>query len=473
MALSIRRVNRPMVGVIALVAFAAFMIVLFEKQPILTALRSGSTITAEFSRDYKLEPDVSQVKIAGTPVGVVSGVHPNPDGTASVSLKIDDGVREKLGSAPSAEIRPTTILGGKYYVSLIAGGTRGTFTADTIPRDRTRTPVEADTLLQALPTPARQGLQNTAAQLDNTLQAGATGPLRNLLADAPGTLVPAQAVAQALQGSPGGQDLTTLVRDLDATANVLTRKDGQLADVLGSLHTTTSVLARESRPLADTIDALPTTLRTTRTGVDDLGATLDRLQTTAGALRPTVAELQPLLSELNPVLAEARPLVNDLRPLLAQLRPVVDQLVPTSVQGTSVLNDLRGPVLDRVNGPIVSTIMNEWHGTAPKYPDGGGTGNTFYEELAYMVTHIDNATKVFDSSGHMLNFQPGVGTSSVYDLPLGLDQLMANLSTMYGAPGRPGNPPLDLNKLIDPLALLAPQQFASAQQPDPAGGAPR
>jgi phospholipid/cholesterol/gamma-HCH transport system substrate-binding protein len=456
--------NRKMaIGIIATVGFAVFMILIFQKQAIITALGPGDSVDVQFPRDYKLEVDNSKVKMAGTPVGTVSGIEQGPHGTTTVSLKLDDGVLDKLGSAPMAEIRPTTVLGGKYYVSLVSGGNDGPFDGETIPPQRTRTPVELDRVLQAFPRDARTSLQHTMSHLDQTLNTGSSEALDRVLRNAPGTLRPASQVANAFLGSRPQTDLSTLVPNVDRIATALTQRNGQLENVIDSLNSTTGTLAGHSQTLASTIDTMPDTLRSTRAGVLDLRGTLSRLRNTADAARPTVHQLDPLLKQLNPVLAEARPVVGGLRPLLADARPAVDDLSPVSQRGASVLNDVRGPVINRINGPIVQTIMREWHGHGPKYPHGGGTGNKFYEELAGMFANIDNAAEKFDQNGHYLNFQPGAGTSSVMGAPSGLDQLLERLSNMFGPPNLPGKPPLNLNNpLLKSMSAVAPQQFGRA-----------
>lgn len=453
-------------GVAGVLVFALFMIAVFEKQAILTALSPGDTVRVEFPRDYKLDVNSSQVKIAGTPVGVVSSVEKTGRGTEMVSLKVDDGVVDKLGTAPSAEIRPTTVLGGKYYISLRSDGAELPFDTDTvIPVNRTHTPVELEQVLQAFPGDARQGLRDTSANLDQTLAQGGKDGLRDILHDAPGTLAPGGQVLDALRGNRPSDDLSSVVTNVDSIANVLTRRDGQLGNVVDNLDTTTGVLARQSRPLASTVSTLPPVLRTTRAGLTDLGHTLDRVPATADAARPAVRELAPVLNQLDPVLARTRPVLRDLHPLLDQARPLVQDLVPTGQKGTGVLNDLRGPVLDRVNGPIAHSLMTEWHGKPPKYPNGGD-GAKFYQEIAYLVTNINNGNKVIGPNGYMINFALGAGSSSVMDPPLGLDQLTQNLSTMMGPPHQPGQP-YNLGPVVDTLQKLAPQQVGAQQHGTP------
>lgn len=432
------------IGVVILVVAAVVVAAIFQKPAIISALRPGETMQVVFPRDYKIAPYSTAVKIAGSPVGEVSGISNAPGGGVVVDLKVDNGTLEKLGTAPTAEIRPTTVLGGKYYISLAPGGDRGTFTAAVIPASRARIPVELDTVLAAIPQDAQKGLQGMTAKLDDTLQAGAGRSLDNLLADAPRVLAPTGVTLDALRGTNPDTDLLQTVTGLDATARVLTATPGQLASVVDSLATTSQVLGDNSAPLAQAISQLPDTLRTTTTGSRALSTALDKIVDVASDARPSVQELDPLLKDLDPTLAELRPVLSDLRPLLQDARPLVEQLTPTVVQGTSVLQDLNGPVLQRVNGPISDQILSEWHGNAPKYPNGGGDGNLYYQELGYMFAKLDNSTQYFNGTAHMLGFQPGVGTTSVDGTGPAAQAAQQALSQMFGPPAQPGSTPLQV-----------------------------
>lgn len=421
------------VVVISALALAGLLVALFEKPAIINALSPGDTVQAEFPRDYKLEVDNSDVKMSGTPIGKVTSVERTDRGTTMVTLKVDNGIREKLGSAPSASIRPTTVLGGKYYVDLKQGGNQGEYTGEVIPTERTQTPVELDTLLAALPPPVQESMQGTVAKFDETLGTSKDS-LRDVLRNAPDTLRPAASVLDAARGTRPGQDLSNLVTDLDSAAVVLGRRNGQLADTVDKFQGTTGALGNQARPLADTIGKLPESLRSLRSGAEDLKGTLAKLETTARSARPAVAELDPLLTKLDPVLAQTRPLLKDLRSLLSDAQPAVRDLVPATRQGTNVLGDIKGPVMDRVNGPIARTVLNEWHGKAPKYPNGGGNGHKFYEEVAYMFTLMDQMTEHQDPSGTFLSFQFGVAPNSVVNAPAGMDKLLEGLSKLMGPP---------------------------------------
>ncbi|HEV7826668.1 MAG TPA: MlaD family protein [Mycobacteriales bacterium] len=414
-------------GVIFLVGVLVAGLGLFQKNRIIATFRPGETVAADFTRDNHLRPFVSKVKVAGVPVGVVTAVGRDDGGTTEVAMKVDRGTREKLGTAPSAAIRPATFLGGNYYVELRPGGEPGR-PHGTIPATRTTTPVELDRVLETLRPEARKGIRSTVRQLDGTLDADGRDAVEKLLRTAPGTLDPAGDVLAAARGTDPENDLTDLVSGLESTARVLSRRDGQLDGIVRDLRTTTASLAEHRAPVARTVADLPATLRSTRAGLTRLDGTLERVRVTATSARPAVRELDRLLARADPVLAEARPLVRDLRPLLADARPAVEQLVPAARTGTAVLGDLSGPVLDRVNGPVMRTVLSPYRGTG-KYK-GSGSDKPLYQEVGYMIAGLGAVSKQVDANGVALSFQPGLSPGSVGDLPISLEQLFFHLFPM-------------------------------------------
>src|SRR2546426_11910441 len=99
-------------GVLVLLGLLAFSVFAFNRERVAVTLSSGDTVEADFARAYKLEPYKSVVKIAGVKVGEVTGVKITDRHTAVVSMKLDDGTLSKLGTAPSAAVRPALVVGG-------------------------------------------------------------------------------------------------------------------------------------------------------------------------------------------------------------------------------------------------------------------------------------------------------------------------------------------------------------------------
>lgn len=411
----------------ALVAVLTVIILgLAFKNQIKVALRHGDTITAEFSENYGLTPGLSKVKVAGLQVGLVTGIGHTDRGTALVRMKIDDDARDALGSTPTARIVPLTILGGQYSVELHRGG-NGRFSASSIPASRTALPVELDRVLEALPADTRRATQRLLGSADEALAEDGTANLRKLADTAPTVLPGAQSLLDALQGEHPGHDLPTIVTDLQSMAQTLDERSAQVGSILDDLDATTATLSARRNELASTIGQLPRTLSAADQSLQRLHGTLGLLQTTADKVQPAIRKLDPLLAEVAPTLKEALPVLAQLPPVTGDARAVVRSLVPAVPVATGIVDDLRGPVIDRVNGPILDKLGHTWHGTGAYKHSGGGiqADNKFYEEIAYMITNLDRASMTQDAQGSLLNFQAGAGLGTVS--PLNLDQQLAAL----------------------------------------------
>lgn len=432
-----KRFSPLVIGMAAILAVLILGVGLYEKDPLMTTLRPGETMQVHFARDYQLRPYVTVAKVAGVEIGTVSGVTRQPDGSALVDVKVDYGIRSKLGSAPGAAIRPTTLLGGNYYLDLVPGGDHRTAFTGVIPTPRTSVPVELDKVADAFQPDAVTGVRAATGQLDRTLGNGGGSALDQLLHDAPNALQPAAPVLQAAQGTLPATDLSGLVHGLESVGAVMTEQQGQLDSIVANLHTTSSVLGNRSGDLAEVVSNLPPTLESTNAGLKRLDTSLNKLRDTAGPLRPEVQQLNTLVDHTNPVLVRSLPVIRDLRGVLVDARPLVEELVPASQQGTAVLDDVRGPVIDRVNGPIKNTVLAPYKGIGP-YAGSGGDGKRFYQELGYMVADVDRASKMTDANGASVGFQPGFGAGTLAGLPISLEQLWKNLANLSSPVGKEG-----------------------------------
>jgi phospholipid/cholesterol/gamma-HCH transport system substrate-binding protein len=444
--------RHPVPAALIILAIAAVIaVVLNYKSDLITALRPGETITIHLAQDYKLVPSQSYVKMSGAPIGNVQSVdQPEGNGQVTVTLKVANGTRALLGSEPRATVRPTTVLGGKYFVELSSGGQPGEFTGD-IPVERTRLPVELDKVLSAIPPDAQRGFQGLTVRLEDTLKTS-TPMFKQLLKDAPASLQPAGVVLDGLRGQNKDTDLSQLVISANTATRVLSAKPGQLRAIVDSLATTSRAFGDNADAVARTIADLPGTLRDTRTGAADLSTTLDKLIDTAGDARPSVRALDPLFKRLDPTLDEASDLLHNLRPLISDARPLTDELKPTIRKGTDVLDDLNGPVLDRVNGPILTELNRPWVGSCPKYCGGGHDGagkdaSKYYEELAYLVTSLTGLTQYQTTNHHLIGFEVGGGSTTPLNTGTAAEQFQRQLATMFGLPhqgpnGGSANPPL-------------------------------
>jgi phospholipid/cholesterol/gamma-HCH transport system substrate-binding protein len=398
-------------GTAVLVGVVLFGVLVFHRDRLTTTLSPGDTVYVEFAQQYHLEPYSSQVKLAGVRVGVVTQVSRTTGGGEKATLKLDRGVRADLGGQPTAAIRPTTVLGGVYYVDLTPGG-RGEPFAGSIPTAQTQVPVEVGQVLSAIGPPAQQGMRGAVRKLNDTLRPDGATAIRDFLRETPQALRPAAEVTQALRGTEPEHDIADLVTGLEGAAAALTHQDGQLDSTITALHTTSAALAAESRPVAIATGQLPATLTITGEGMADLGGALDRLNSTAPGLRSSVRQLSPLFESLTPVVHRGAPMMRQLRGVLEDTRPALHELVPATASAAAIVGDLRGPVTDRLDGPIKDMVMGPWRGTGPTY-QGGGNDHLFYQELAYLCALGDQDFMFFrPGGGAMSRLMAGIGLNT-------------------------------------------------------------
>lgn len=409
------------VGALLVGTIALGIVVALQQNAIRASLPGGETVRATFGEQYRLIPSTSKVKIAGLTVGVVTKVE-DRSGTALVSMKVDTDAARSLGDGPAAHIRPTTLLGGNYYVDLVPGG-KGGYHGETIPAARTSTPVELDAALKIFQQPALTGLKTSVAKLDRTLRRGGQESIGRLLDEAPGALSPASRVIPALRGTRPGTDLGDLVASTATIAEVLTARDGQLGRTIDSLSLVTRTLAETAASLTSAARKLPRSLDSTVKGMRSLDGTLDRTIELAPRLAPSVRELDQLLGTLDPILVRARPVVADLRLVLADARPTVQQLVPAVELADQNVDNVRGPVIDRVAGSVLKSLMSPWRG-AGQYAGGGNGDHPAYKEIGYLGARGANISGYADKNGQMLGLALGIGTSTVGGTGLTLDSLV-------------------------------------------------
>lgn len=426
----LERVAPMKIGIFLLIATLLAGGLLFQKQKLSTVLSGGDEVQAAFTRDYRLRPYVTEVKVAGIPVGKVTSIE-HSGGEAVVTMKIHEEAKEKLRSTPSAAIRPKTLLGGNYYVDLRPGGDPGDV-AGVIPASRTTVPVELDRVLEVLKPETRTSLQRTAGRLDRVLDDNGSRALRRVLRTGPQALAPAGRVLTAARGTRPEQDLSSLVTNLETVGRVLGQDKAALASIIDNAGRTSALLARTGPSLGAALESLPPSMRQARTGLSALGGTLDQLESTAGGARPVARELDGLLTELRPALTAVRPVVRDLRPAVRDLRPLLTQLVPSASTATRVLEDVDGAPLERVNGPILDGLLSPFKGTGEW--EGGGSDVPAYKVLAQFITGLSHASKMTDANGATIGFHPGAGLGSLTsETPVDSEEFIRQLLYPQGA----------------------------------------
>jgi phospholipid/cholesterol/gamma-HCH transport system substrate-binding protein len=411
-------------GTALIVATVVAGVLVFAKDRISIALSPTSTVKVHLAENYGITPYATQVKVAGIKVGDITDVSAEPGGVV-VTVEADTDLPGKLRTQPSARVRPTTLLGGNYFLDLVPGGTPGELRGD-IPKERTTVPVEMDKITRALQPNTLTSLQHDLRSMDGVLSGDSRDQLQNLLADAPDTLGPAGGVLQAARGTNPASDLPNLVGGLERTGQVLSQQQGQLASTIANLSTTSTVLGDRSRDITRTLSELPSTLDSANAGLTRLDTSLNKLKDTADPVRPVAWQLNSTIDHLDPALAKARPLVGNANTLLNDARPLVEDLNPTAKQASAVLDDVRGPVLDRLDGPIKNTVLSPFHGTG--HYQNSGSDRPLYQELAYMITGMDRLAQVTDANGATIGFGIGASAGTLSGLPISLEQLLGHLT---------------------------------------------
>lgn len=410
---------------------------LFNRQRILTELESGTELTVEFDRTYRLQSYGSKVKVAGVPVGLVTDVE-EADGRAIVTVKLDGDDADKLGTTPTAQIRPATLLGGGIHIEFEPGGDPGR-PEGRITADRTDIPVELDRVLEVLGSDAQAGLRSTITQFDDTLSNGGSEAFEGLLDTAPGALEPTAPVLHALGGENDG-DLARAVRDLAAVARSLQGDGTDLPELLDAAAPVARVLGAEAPAIDAALADLPRTATSARAALAELDGLLTNLEATAPEAIPVVRELGALLAATDPVLTDARPVVADLRAVLDDATPLLDDLGPTVVDTAGIVGDVDGEVADRIVGPVVDTLLSPYEGSE----------TLLYEELGYLQAGLAGFSQGTDVNGAYLNFSPGIGTDALGGLGL------PGLAPGGYSPDKQAADPFDVEGEAPPTGPLSP-----------------
>lgn len=421
-----RKIPLVLIGIVTLLLIVAVFFLGTKRHAIAAALQSGSTYQAEFSRQDLLLPSQTKVKVAGVPVGVVTGLKHNAQG-ALVSMKIFGSDGKKLGTAPTAALRIGTLLGGINYVQITPGGAPGS-PQGIIPLSRTTSPVYIDSVLSSMPPLAQDGAKQFIKQFQQTFAQGGEQSTQDFLANAPAALTPSAGVLNAFQGQTPST-LTDLVASVERTDATVIARQGQIESVVSGLGTFSATLGNQSGALQQTASTLGLDLANARSGLAALDTTLHELDATAGIARPSVQHLGVFLAQSQPTLVTAAPVLAQLDPFLSNTIPLLSQLVPTSTQTTTFLDQINGPVLDRLLNPTASgqaiiPTLNKVQNVADERGLDGKPA-TLYQEIAYAATGLDGVASYYDHAGH---YTPVILGYSAYSL-IGPDQSLPNAAT--------------------------------------------
>jgi phospholipid/cholesterol/gamma-HCH transport system substrate-binding protein len=292
---------------------------------------SESTYHATFTDVSRLKAG-QKVRIAGVPVGAVSGVKLNPDNTIDVAFGVDQ--RYTLYSSTRAVIRYENLVGDRFL-------------------EITSGPGE----LRKLPPGGTINSQHTQPALDlDALLGGLRPVLKGLDADKINTI--SSTVIQLLQGQGGA--LSNVLADTGAFTSALGQRDQLIGDAITNLNTVLSTIDQKSAQFSASVDQLQQLI----TG---LAKNKDAI---AGAIPPlasTTTDLTELLKNsrrpLQAIVENTRPLATELDNRKAEVNNDIEQLgedyLRLSALGAygSFFNIYFCSVTIKINGPAGSDIL--------------------------------------------------------------------------------------------------------------------
>jgi len=312
---------------VAMLIVASGLVVIFGD------FRFGSegTYHATFINASKLKAG-QKVRIAGVPVGSVSGVKLNPDNTIDVKFGVDS--RYTLYSSTRAVVRYENLVGDRFL-------------------EITSGPGE----LRKLPPGGTINSQHTQPALDLDALLGGLRPLvKGLDADKVNTI--SSAVIQLLQGQGGA--LSNVLADTSAFSSALGQRDQLIGDTITNLNTVLGTVDQKSAQFSASVDQLQQL-------ISGLAKNKDAI---AGAIPPlasTTTDLTELLKNsrrpLQGILQNTRPLATELDDRKAEVDNDVEQLgedyLRLSALGAygSFFNIYFCSVTIKINGPAGSDIL--------------------------------------------------------------------------------------------------------------------
>jgi phospholipid/cholesterol/gamma-HCH transport system substrate-binding protein len=372
------------------------------------------TVSAVFTSANQLKPG-SAVRLAGIDIGRVSKLEAGPDGTAVVTMRIDD--HDELRADATFSIEPRLLFEGNFYVAVRPGTPRSAAlpSGTRIPVGRTDTPVQLDQVLSEFSLPTRRALKSAVGALAEGLGGPAprgSAGLRRAARELDRALVSVGRVAGAAQGRRPA-DLRRAVGSTGDVTAQLGRDPAALADLVTNSRRVFATIAESDRAVGATLRALDEVLRR---APRDL-VLLDRA---LPAVPPFAEDLRPVLRAAPQSLNATTGLLRQVKGLMApgQLPAAVDALEPVTARLPALQKQLTrafsllGPAarcIDQTILPALDTVI----------PDGvHTTGRPIWQEILHFGANLTGTSPGFDGNGGTLRLGLTQGANALQgDLP--------------------------------------------------------
>ncbi|WP_330251925.1 MCE family protein [Nocardia sp. NBC_00565] len=210
--------------------------------------------------------DGSKVRIAGVPVGSVTGVHVGKDNLAHVDFDVDSKYR--LYTSTKATIRYENLVGDRYLELMEGPGTavRVMSKGATIGTDRTSPALDLDMLLGGFK-PLLRGLD--PAQVNDLTEA----------------------LLQVFQGQGG--TLVALLNSSGSFSKTLADRDALIGSVIENLKTVLTTIDERDQQFGTTLEELQRLVSGLAADKDPIGAALPRLAGATGDLTDLLQQARP------------------------------------------------------------------------------------------------------------------------------------------------------------------------------------
>jgi phospholipid/cholesterol/gamma-HCH transport system substrate-binding protein len=311
--------RRRVTGGLVLLASLGAVLALWQRPD---PFASREIVRAQIADADGLAAIGADVRVAGVPVGTVSGVQRRGD-HAQLTLTVDPSAGVVHSDATVA-LRPRLMFEGTAYVDLSLGTPAAPALGNrSISLSHSSTYVPLDDAISVLNASTRPHVRTVVRSVAGILSGTAPAALRQTVARSPRLLSDTAAVARSAQG-PSGTELGTAVAALGHDASAIAESAPALGQSVGRAARVAAALEIETgRPLGQALEQLPQTVTGMRSGAGAADAILARLHRLIPDLEPAARGLQPALAAVRPLLRRAVPVMGSLTEPEAQLRTAI------------------------------------------------------------------------------------------------------------------------------------------------------
>jgi phospholipid/cholesterol/gamma-HCH transport system substrate-binding protein len=406
-----RRYRRA--AIISLLGIALAFYAAFVKQLPFT---SSFVIRGVFQSANQLKSG-NPVRIAGLPIGTVTGVSAGPHNTTIVTMALDQ--HAGIHADASLAIAPRLLFEGNFYVDLHPGSPAAPAIRSgvTIPLARTSDPVQLDQLLDVLDSPTRSSLKQTFSGFSRGLTGGGAAGLRSAARELSEALPSVTQVATAAQGTAPGDLPRAIASGGDFTAQ-LAHNPAALADLVTSTDRVFAALAANDTALAQTVSGLDRLVRLAPATLTELDRALPTLTTFARELDPTLRVAPGALTDTADLFDQISALVapGELPKLVAALGPVTQQAPTLESRLRTMFPLLQSfdTCVSRNVVPTLDTVLKDGPNTS---------GYPAWKDLLHLGAALSGASASFDGNGVALRIGVAEGSQTAQGLVPGFGQL--------------------------------------------------